>query len=62
VRDLTVSGLLRELWLVWLVLLFVGIVVWVMWPGRRRKLESHARIPLDDDDPKPGPGRSTPEA
>ena len=58
--DLTASGLLRELWLVWLVLLFVAIVVRVMWPGRRQALERHGRIPLDDD-PKAGPSRPTPE-
>jgi cytochrome c oxidase cbb3-type subunit 4 len=38
-----------SLWLLWLVLLFVGIVVWVFWPGRKRKLEEHGRIPLDED-------------
>ena len=37
------------LWLLWLVLLFVGIVAWVFWPGRKRKLEEHGRIPLDED-------------
>ena len=38
-----------SLWLLWLVLLFVGIVAWVFWPGRKRKLEQHGRIPLDED-------------
>lgn len=38
-----------SLWLLWLVLLFVGIVAWVFWPGRKRKLERHGRIPLDED-------------
>ena len=42
-------GWLRSLWLVWLVLLFVGIVAYVFWPGRRRRMESHGRIPLEDD-------------
>lgn len=43
--------LLRELWLVWFMLLFVGIVAWAFWPGRRRKLQEHANIPLRDDEP-----------
>ena len=38
-----------SLWLLWLVLLFVGIVAWVFWPGRKRRLERHGRIPLDED-------------
>ena len=42
---------LRQLWIVWLMLLFVGIGVWVMWPGRKRELERHGRIPLEDNGP-----------
>jgi cytochrome c oxidase cbb3-type subunit 4 len=40
---------LRSLWLLWLALLFAGIVAYVFWPGRRRRLESHGRIPMEDD-------------
>jgi cytochrome c oxidase cbb3-type subunit IV len=40
---------LRSLWLLWLMLLFLGIVAWAFWPGRRRRMESHGRIPLEDD-------------
>lgn len=39
----------RSFWVLWLMLLFIGIVVWAFWPGRRKDLEAHARIPLDDD-------------
>ena len=42
---------IRSLWVIWLMALFIGIVVWVMWPRRKRRLESYGRIPLDDDDP-----------
>lgn len=45
---------LKSLWTVWLVLLFVGIVAWVYWPGQRKKMEAHARIPLEDDRPPGG--------
>ena len=40
---------LRSLWLLWLMLLFIGIVAWAFWPGRRRRMESHGRIPREDD-------------
>ena len=41
---------IKSFWLVWCVLLFVGIVTWVFWPSRRRELETYARIPLEDDE------------
>ncbi len=41
--------ILKQLWLVWLVLLFAGIVVWAMWPGNRRRFEQAARIPFEED-------------
>lgn len=40
---------LASLWVVWLMLLFVGIVAWVYWPSRKSRLEAHGRIPLEDD-------------
>lgn len=42
----------KSLWVVWLGLLFIGIVVWAFWPSRKRKaeMEHNARIPLEDDD------------
>jgi cytochrome c oxidase cbb3-type subunit 4 len=39
-----------SLWLVWLVILFVGIVAWAFWPKRKERLQRHADIPLRDDD------------
>lgn len=45
-----IYALARSLWLVWLMLLFVGIVAWAYWPKRKRKLEEHGRIPLRDED------------
>lgn len=40
---------LRSFWTIWLTLLFIGIVVYAMWPGNRGKFEDAARIPLKDD-------------
>ena len=46
------SELARAWWGAWLMLLFFGIVVWALWPSRRRQREMrrNAMIPLRDDD------------
>ena len=41
---------ITSFWLVWLILLFVGIVAWVFWPKHKQRLERHGEIPLRDDD------------
>ncbi len=43
-------AVLRELWIVWLTLLFLGIVAWTFWPSRKEKLERHGRIPFENED------------
>lgn len=40
----------RQFWVVWLMLLFLGIAAWAYWPGRRQRLEEAARIPLRDEE------------
>ena len=40
----------RSFWVVWLMILFIGIVAWAYWPSRRRKLEDIANIPLRDEE------------
>jgi cytochrome c oxidase cbb3-type subunit 4 len=47
---LALYPLLRSLWAIWFMMLFVGIVVWALWPPRKRKLEELGRIPLRDDE------------
>jgi len=42
-------ALARELWVVWLMLLFLAIVARAFWPSRKAKINAHGRIPLDDD-------------
>ena len=39
----------RSLWTIWFLLLFVGIVVWALWPGRTAYFDAMARLPLRDD-------------
>jgi cbb3-type cytochrome oxidase subunit 3 len=38
----------KALWGLWLMLIFLGIVASVMWPGRKRQMDEHARIPFED--------------
>ncbi len=38
----------RALWGLWLMLIFLGICAYALWPSRKREMEEHARIPLDD--------------
>ncbi|MEM8587419.1 MAG: cbb3-type cytochrome c oxidase subunit 3 [Pseudomonadota bacterium] len=42
---------IKQLWVVWLLLLFVGAIVWVYLPRNRNKMKDAASIPLKDDDP-----------
>lgn len=41
--------LMKSIWPVWMMALFAGIVIWAYLPGRKRKLEEYALIPLRDD-------------
>ena len=42
-------SLSKQLWLIWLVLLFAGIVLWALWPGNRRRFEQASKIPFEED-------------
>ena len=46
------SEIARAWWGLWLMILFVGIVGWAMWPSRKRSEEMRdaAMIPFRDDD------------
>lgn len=37
--------------------LFVGVVVYVFWPGNRKKFDEAAQLPLEDDDEPDGDRR-----
>lgn len=47
VTDLAVW--LRQLWVVWLLLLFCGVCAWAFWPKNKKHFERAARIPLEDN-------------
>jgi len=49
----------EQAWVLWMMLLFLGICAWALWPRNKERLESFGRIPLDDDDDAPAePDRS----
>ena len=45
--------LLRSLWVVWLMAIFLGIAAWAFWPRRRDSLEAHGRLPLEISEREP---------
>jgi len=44
----TIYETARSAWTVWFFLLFVGVVAWALWPGRKSEMDRNARIPLED--------------
>lgn len=38
----------RSLWVVWLMILFLGIVFWAFRPKNKKRFEEDARIPFKD--------------
>jgi cbb3-type cytochrome oxidase subunit 3 len=46
------SEFARAWWGAWLMLLFVSIVVWAVWPSSKRteEMQRNAMIPFDEDD------------
>jgi cytochrome c oxidase cbb3-type subunit 4 len=43
------SEYLRPWWVVWLLILFVGVVAWVYRSKNKKRYEEAARIPLKDE-------------
>lgn len=43
-------GVLRPFWGLWVMIFFCGIVLWAYWPKNRGQIESHADIPLRNED------------
>ena len=46
----TAIGIAQTWGLVFLVVLFLGVVAYTFWSGNRKKFERAARMPLDDDE------------
>ena len=38
------------MWVVWLMLIFLGIVGYALWPSNKDKFEHASRLPLEEDD------------
>ncbi|CAA7615342.1 cbb3-type cytochrome c oxidase subunit 3 [Magnetospirillum sp. UT-4] len=50
--ETLVNEVLRPLWGLWLMVLFLGIVFWAYRPKNKDRFESYADIPLRDDEDK----------
>lgn len=44
------SGLFRQFWGLWLMIFFLGIVAWVLWPKNKDRFKDDAMIPFRDED------------
>lgn len=44
-----VSAFAQTWGLLYLVLLFIGVCVYALWPGNRAKFKKAARMPLEED-------------
>ena len=44
-----VVEVVTNFWGLWLMVIFIAIVAWVYWPGRKKKLEDLGRIPFKDE-------------
>lgn len=40
----------KQLWQVWGVVVFLGLMTWALWPSRKAEMDHCARIPLDDEE------------
>ena len=48
--DLTqIWEALRPLWLVWLIVLFAGVVFWAFRPRNKKRFEEDGKIPFKDE-------------
>ncbi len=43
---------LRTVWGPWLMVVFLGIVLWAFWPRNKGRFESYGDIPLRDEENK----------
>ena len=45
----TVSAFAQTYGLIFLVIMFTGVLVYALWPGNKRKFDAAARRPLDEE-------------
>ena len=44
-----IQTLMFILWMIGSMIVFIATIVWALWPGNRRRLESYGSIPLLDE-------------
>ncbi|MBT5416136.1 MAG: cbb3-type cytochrome c oxidase subunit 3 [Rhodospirillaceae bacterium] len=52
----TIYDFAVRFWGIWLMIVFVGIVAWAYWPGRKGEMEERGKIPFREDDGPNGAG------
>jgi len=45
-----IASIARQLWVVWLLVLFLGIIFFAVRPKNKDRFDEAAQIPLQDDD------------
>lgn len=43
------SGAVQSAWILWLMILFIGILFWAFRPKNRRRFEDDGKIPFKED-------------
>ncbi|KZD05826.1 cbb3-type cytochrome oxidase subunit 3 [Oceanibaculum pacificum] len=46
------AGALRHYWGLWLMLIFLGMILWTVRPGAGKRYRDASRIPLNDETPR----------
>ena len=44
-----VDNVLRPFWVLWVIMIFTGVVFYAYWPKNKSRLEEYGNIPLRDD-------------
>ena len=44
------TAFVRSAWVIWMMVLFLGIVVWALWPSNRARFRRAAHIPLSEEE------------
>ncbi len=53
----TVVTITQTAALLFFIALFLGVVIYVFWPGNKKKFDEASRLPFEQDEPDNGNGR-----
>lgn len=49
-----ISTVATHFWGLWLMVFFVGVVIWVYWPSNRERFDRDAMVPFMDEEQEEG--------